>query len=219
MSESGASGAGPGWPAADVLACGVDEAGRGPLAGPVYAAAVVLDPARPIAGLRDSKTLSPRRREQLAAVVREQALAWAVASASAAEIDRINILQATLLAMRRAVEALPVAPALARVDGNRAPRLACRVETLVRGDALDPAISAASILAKTARDECMRALHLRYPGYGFDGHKGYPSAEHLRLLAVHGPCAEHRMSFAPVRAAAARSQVAQPDEPSAGSLR
>lgn len=184
------------------LICGVDEAGRGPLAGPVYAAAVILDPVRPIAGLRDSKALSPRRREQLAVLIRERATAWAIASASAAEIDAINILQATLLAMRRAVDGLSVRPSLARVDGNQAPRLNCQVETLVRGDSLEPAISAASILAKTARDECLRELHLRFPVYGFDGHKGYPSPLHLRLLAEHGPCSEHRMSFAPVRAAA-----------------
>ncbi len=187
------------------LVCGVDEAGRGPLAGPVYAAAVILDPARPVEGLRDSKTLSPRRREQLALLIRERAIAWSIASASAAEIDQINILQATMLAMRRAVEALTVRPVLARVDGNQAPRLDCRVETLVRGDALEPAISAASILAKTARDQCLRELHLRFPIYGFDGHKGYPSQLHLSRLAEHGPCVEHRMSFAPVRAAARAS--------------
>ena len=184
------------------LICGVDEAGRGPLAGPVYAAAVILDPTRPVVGLRDSKTLSPRRREQLAVLIRERAIAWSIASASAAEIDRINILQATLLAMSRAVAGLAVRPVLARVDGNQAPRLECRVETLVRGDSLEPAISAASILAKTARDEYLLELHQRFPIYGFDGHKGYPSAMHLRLLAEHGPCVEHRMSFAPVRAAA-----------------
>ena len=186
----------------DELVCGVDEAGRGPLAGPVYAAAVILDPARPVAGLRDSKALSAGRREHLATLIREHSLAWSIASASAAEIDRINILQATLLAMRRAVEGLAVRPQLARVDGNQAPQLACRVETLVRGDALEPAISAASILAKTARDQYLVELHQRYPVYGFDGHKGYPSPLHLRLLAEHGPCSEHRMSFAPVRAAA-----------------
>jgi len=180
--------------------CGVDEAGRGPLAGPVYAAAVVLDPARPIAGLRDSKTLPPAAREALAEAIRERAAAWGVASASAAEIDSLNILQATLLAMRRAVDALAVEPVLARVDGNRAPRLRCAVETLVRGDALDPAISAASILAKCARDSAMQVLHLRWPVYGFDRHKGYPTAEHLARLREHGPCDEHRRSFGPVRA-------------------
>jgi ribonuclease HII len=179
----------------------VDEAGRGPLAGPVFAAAVILDPARPIVGLRDSKVLSPVRREQLAAEIRERALAWSVASASVEEIDAINILQATLLAMRRAVERLAVAPDLARIDGNRAPILRCAVETLVKGDALDPAISAASILAKTDRDAEMERLHSDYPHYGFDQHKGYPSPLHLELLRAHGPCPAHRRSFAPVRQA------------------
>ena len=188
-----------GLPAQEGPVCGVDEAGRGPLAGPVYAAAVVLDPGAPVAGLRDSKALSARAREALAAAIRERALAWAVASASAAEIDALNILQATMLAMRRAVDGLGLRPALARVDGNRAPVLACAVETLVRGDALDPAISAASILAKCARDAQMDALHERFPQYRFDLHKGYPTALHLALLSEHGPCPEHRRSFAPVR--------------------
>jgi ribonuclease HII len=179
--------------------CGVDEAGRGPLAGPVFAAAVILDDSRPIPGLRDSKVLSPASREALAKAIRERSRAWSVASASAAEIDQMNILQASLLAMRRAVEGLAVRPALARVDGNRAPHLACRVETIVRGDALDPAISAASILAKYERDAAMLELHGRWPQYGFDRHKGYPSAEHRALLERHGPCPEHRRSFAPVR--------------------
>jgi ribonuclease HII len=179
----------------------VDEAGRGPLAGPVFAAAVILDPERPIVGLRDSKVLSPVRREQLAAQIRERALAWSVASASVAEIDAINILQATLLAMRRAVDGLAVAPDLARIDGNRSPILRCAVETLVRGDALDAAISAASILAKTDRDTAMERLHITYPHYGFDQHKGYPSPLHLELLRSHGPCPAHRRSFAPVRQA------------------
>lgn len=183
------------------LVCGVDEAGRGPLAGPVYAAAVILDPANAIAGLRDSKQLSEARREALSDEIRRAALAWAVASASVGEIDRLNILQASLLAMKRAVEALVPAPALARVDGNRAPRLRCAVQTIVGGDALDPAISAASILAKTARDEALRALHRSWPQYGFDAHKGYPTAAHLAALRVHGACPEHRTSFAPVRAA------------------
>lgn len=188
-----------GLPAHEGPVCGVDEAGRGPLAGPVYAAAVVLDPGAPVAGLRDSKALSARAREALAAAIRERALAWSVASASAAEIDALNILQATMLAMRRAVDGLGLRPALARVDGNRAPVLACAVETLVRGDALDPAISAASILAKCARDAQMDALHERFPQYRFDLHKGYPTALHLALLSEHGPCPEHRRSFAPVR--------------------
>jgi len=179
--------------------CGVDEAGRGPLAGPVFAAAVILDPDAPIFGLRDSKALNAGRREALALEIRGRALAWAVASASVAEIDELNILQATMLAMRRAVDALEPRPTLARVDGNRAPRLSCAVETLVRGDALDPAISAASILAKTARDAVLRELHSAWPLYGFDVHKGYPTAEHLRRLREHGPTPEHRRSFRPVR--------------------
>ncbi len=179
--------------------CGVDEAGRGPLAGPVYAAAVILDPARPIAGLRDSKRLSARQRDRLAAEVRERALGWAIAQASAAEIDAINILQASLLAMQRAVGALACVPGLVRVDGNRAPALGLPVETIVGGDDSDPAISAASILAKTARDEHMLRIHVAYPGYGFDRHKGYPTATHLECLARLGPCEHHRRSFAPVR--------------------
>lgn len=181
--------------------CGVDEAGRGPLAGPVYAAAVILDPDRPIAGLRDSKQLSARRREALAIEIRTTALAWSVAQASVAEIDTLNILQATLLAMQRAVNGLALAPVLARVDGNRAPRLACAVQTLVGGDALDPAISAASILAKTDRDAAMQVLHAHYPHYRFDLHKGYPSRVHLEALRRWGPCEHHRQTYAPVRAA------------------
>jgi len=184
------------------IVCGVDEAGRGPLAGPVFAAAVVLDPSRPIEGLRDSKRLPAARRDALADAIRERALGWAVAQASVAEIDRLNILQAALLAMRRAVEALPVTPTLARVDGNQPPRLSCGIELIVGGDATEPCISAASILAKTERDALMRALHARHPEYGFDRHKGYPTAEHLTLLRRHGPCAAHRRSFAPVRAVA-----------------
>jgi ribonuclease HII len=180
--------------------CGVDEAGRGPLAGPVFAAAVVLDPARPIAGLRDSKRLAAARREQLAVLICECAAGWAIAQASVEEIDRLNILQATLLAMQRAVLALPRAPALALVDGNRAPTLTCPVRTVIGGDASEPAISAASILAKTARDALMEDLHVLHPAYGFDRHKGYGSAAHLDALRRHGPCAEHRRSFAPVRA-------------------
>lgn len=179
--------------------CGVDEAGRGPLAGPVYAAAVILDPARPIAGLRDSKRLSALQRDRLAAQVREQALGWAIAQASVAEIDAINILQASLLAMQRAVQALAFAPSLVRVDGNRAPAFGLPVETVVGGDASDPAISAASILAKTARDEHMLRIHVAHPGYGFDRHKGYPTATHLECLVRLGPCEHHRRSFAPVR--------------------
>jgi len=180
--------------------CGVDEAGRGPLAGPVFAAAVVLDPARPIAGLRDSKQLSPARRDALAEAIRAQALGWAIGRASVSEIDRMNVLQATMLAMHRAVTGLPRLPELARVDGDRAPRLPCSVQTIVRGDAIEPCISAASILAKTARDAAMLRLHRRFPGYGFDRHKGYPTADHLEALRRLGPCAAHRRSFAPVRA-------------------
>ena len=189
----------PGLAAPAQRIAGVDEAGRGPLAGPVFAAAVILDPERPILGLRDSKVLSPQRREQLAGEIRERALAWSVASASVEEIDALNILQATLLAMRRAVERLLIAPDLARIDGNRAPILGCAVETLVKGDALDPAISAASILAKTDRDAEMGRLHTDYPHYRFDQHKGYPSPLHLALLRSHGPCPAHRRSFSPVR--------------------
>lgn len=180
------------------LVCGVDEAGRGPLAGPVVAAAVILDPARPIDGLNDSKKLSARRREQLALLIRERALAWAVAEASVDEIDRLNILQASLLAMQRAVAALPVAPVLALIDGNRCPPLACRAEALVGGDGLSAPIAAASILAKTVRDAGMLDMHARHPEYGFNRHKGYPTAAHLAALRAHGPCAEHRRSFAPV---------------------
>jgi len=179
--------------------CGVDEAGRGPLAGPVYAAAVVLDPRRPVDGLRDSKRLSARQRDRLALLIRERAQGWAIASASAAEIDAIDILQASLLAMRRAVLALACTPSLVRVDGNRAPTLEFPVETVIGGDDSDPAIAAASILAKTARDEYMLRIHAEHPGYGFDRHKGYPTAAHLECLARLGPCEHHRRSFAPVR--------------------
>lgn len=178
---------------------GVDEAGRGPLAGPVIVAAVILDPARRITGLDDSKKLSEARREALFPQILDQSLAWAIVNVDADEIDRINILQATLLGMQRAVERLSPAPALALVDGNQAPRLACEVKTLVQGDRLEPAISAASILAKVTRDRLMKDLHLQYPCYGFDRHKGYPTAEHLRLLKEHGPCPVHRKSFKPVR--------------------
>jgi ribonuclease HII len=179
--------------------CGVDEAGRGPLAGPVYAAAVILDPLRPIAGLKDSKLLSERKRTVLEIKIQDQALAFAVACASVEEIDRLNILQATMLAMQRAVQALQCAPDEAWIDGNRAPKLACRARTFVQGDRLHPVISAASILAKTARDAEMLRMHERYPQYGFDRHKGYPTAEHLALLRRHGASDIHRRSFAPVR--------------------
>jgi len=181
------------------VVCGVDEAGRGPLAGPVVAAAVILDPARAIDGLRDSKKLSQARREALAVAIRDGSLGWAIGQASVDEIDQLNILQASLLAMRRAVEALPVMPTLARVDGNQAPRLACGVELIIGGDATEACISAASILAKVERDRMMRALHSLHPEYGFDRHKGYGTALHLESLKRHGPCSEHRRSFAPVR--------------------
>jgi len=179
---------------------GVDEAGRGPLAGAVYAAAVILDPARPISGLADSKALSAARREKLAEVIKTQSLAWCIALASVDEIDSLNILRATLLAMQRAVEGLSVQPQLALVDGNQPPRLRCAVQTIVKGDAKVQAISAASILAKTARDDDLMRLHALYPQYAFDKHKGYGTAQHLSLLREHGPCPEHRRSFAPVRA-------------------
>lgn len=181
------------------LIAGVDEAGRGPLVGTVVAAAVILDPSRPIAGLRDSKKLSEKSRDQLYPEITGQALCWAIASASASEIDQINILQASLLAMKRAVEALTLAPDIALVDGNKCPALACRVEAIVKGDSKVAAISAASILAKVERDRQMYALHESYPQYGFDQHKGYPTALHMALLRQHGPCPEHRRSFGPVR--------------------
>ncbi len=183
----------------DPFVCGIDEAGRGPLAGPVFAAAVILSPSRPIAGLRDSKRLTARTRDALALEIRERALAWAIAEASVDEIDRLNILQATLLAMRRAVEGLGRAPTRARVDGNRAPTLSCPVQTIVGGDDLDPAIAAASILAKTSRDRLMDDYDGRFPQYGFLRHKGYGTREHLVALDCHGPCEIHRRSFAPVR--------------------
>ena len=182
------------------LIAGVDEAGRGPLAGPVVVAAVILDPRRSIDGLDDSKKLSEKRREALFPLIREKSLAWSIVEVDVDEIDLVNILQATLLGMRRAVEKLSRTPSLALIDGNRAPDLECAAKTIVQGDALEPAISAASILAKVARDRLMKELHLRYPVYGFDRHKGYPTAEHLRLLKEYGPCAIHRKSFAPVRA-------------------
>ncbi len=181
------------------LICGVDEAGRGPIAGPVVAAAVILDPRRPIPGLKDSKLLAPRRREALAIAIRQDARAWAVASATVEEIDRLNILQATLLAMRRAVERLEVDPDEAWIDGDHCPRLACKARAVIGGDRSVPQISAASILAKTARDAEMLRLHGRYPHYRLDRHKGYPTPEHLALMAQHGVCEIHRRSFAPVR--------------------
>jgi len=181
-----------------MLIAGVDEAGRGPLAGPVYAAAVILDPARPIAGLRDSKVLSAIQRQRLAVEIRSCSLAWAVAAADVAEIDALNILQATLVAMRRAVEALAVTPTEALIDGNRIPRLACAARAIIKGDRDIAAISAASILAKTARDAVLADLGVLYPLYGFARNKGYGTPEHLAALGRHGPCSEHRRSFAPV---------------------
>ncbi len=183
------------------IIAGVDEAGRGPLAGPDSAAAVILDDARPINGLADSKQLSATAREMLAVEIRNRARAWWVAFASVEEIDRLNILQASLLAMQRAVAGLALAPTLVLVDGNRAPVLPCAARAIIRGDATEPAISAASILAKVARDALLDELDDQYPVYGFARHKGYPTAAHIAALAAHGPCPVHRMSFAPVRAA------------------
>ncbi len=180
------------------LICGVDEAGRGPLAGPVVAAAVILDPRQPIDGLNDSKKLTAARREMLAVEIREKALAWAVAEASVQEIDRINILQASLLAMQRAVSGLSLMPEKALVDGNKCPVLACPVEAIVGGDGKLAAIAAASILAKTVRDALMQELHVLYPQYGFDRHKGYPTALHLAALREHGISPVHRRSYGPV---------------------
>jgi ribonuclease HII len=185
-------------PARVVLVAGIDEAGRGPLAGPVVAAAVILDPKRRIRGLADSKLLTPERREELAILIRERAVAWATGSAEVDEIDRINILHATMLAMTRAVAALAVPPDEALVDGNRCPALACRVRAIVKGDRDVKAISAASIIAKTTRDAMLRELDKVYPQYGFAQHKGYGTPEHLAALDRHGPCPIHRRSFAPV---------------------
>lgn len=184
------------------LVAGVDEAGRGPLAGPVAVAAVILDASRPIDGLNDSKQLSEARREALFPLIQERALAWRVVFVEPDEIDRLNILQATLEGMRRAIAALQPLPELVRIDGNRAPKgLNCMAETLVGGDAIEPAIMAASILAKVSRDRLMVQLHATFPQYGFDVHKGYPTPAHLSALTLHGPCVHHRRSFAPVREA------------------
>ncbi len=183
------------------LIAGVDEAGRGPLAGPVVAAAVMLDELHPVKGLADSKTLSPRRRERLYDEIRAKALCCSVAEATAQEIDQLNILQATLLAMRRAVDGLRLRPHYVLVDGNRLPVLSMPARAIVKGDAKVQAIAAASILAKVHRDRLCLELHERYPQYGFATHKGYPTAEHLQALQQHGACAEHRRSFGPVRAA------------------
>jgi ribonuclease HII len=185
--------------------CGVDEAGRGPLAGPVYAAAVILHPDKPIAGLRDSKKLTASKREALAMQIQRDALAWSIAHCTAAEIDELNILQATMLAMRRAIEALSVQPDLALIDGNRCPVCAVRTEAIVKGDDKVAEIAAASILAKTARDAALLTLHALYPAYAFDQHKGYPTALHLERLRQYGVTPEHRRSYAPVRAVLAIS--------------
>lgn len=180
------------------LVAGVDEAGRGPLAGPVVAAAVILDDLKPIVGLNDSKKLTEKRREKLYDEILAKALCCSIAEASVQEIDTLNILQATLLAMRRAVDGLRLKPVKVLVDGNRLPVLDVRAEAIVQGDALVPAISAASILAKVHRDRMCAQLHAQYPQYGFDRHKGYGTAEHLQVLAEHGPSPWHRSSFAPV---------------------
>jgi ribonuclease HII len=190
---------GLGWFAPGLVA-GVDEAGRGPLAGPVVAAAVILDDRQPIAGLADSKQLSARRRERLFDEIRAKALACCIAQASVEEIDRLNILQATMLAMRRAVDGLRLPPSKVLVDGNRLPVLKVPGEAIVKGDATVAVISAASILAKVHRDRLCAELHAQHPQYGFATHKGYPTAEHLAALRLHGACAAHRSSYAPVRA-------------------
>ena len=201
------------------LVCGVDEAGRGPIAGPVYAAAVILDPIRRVNGLADSKTLTPERREVLAGRIKERAIAWAVAHASVEEIDRINILRASLLAMRRAVEGLKITPEEAWVDGNMCPDLPCAARAIVDGDATHKPISAASILAKTARDAEMRALHDRFPQYGFDQHKGYATAEHLEAVGRLGPCEIHRKSFYAIGVFSQQQLFAQTWEGMAEALR
>lgn len=181
-----------------LLLCGVDEAGRGPLCGPVVTAAVILDPKNPIVGLADSKKLSEKRRERLAIEIKEKALAWCIAEASVDEIDRLNILHATMLAMQRAVAGLSRVPDKVLVDGNRCPRLDVPCEAIVKGDSLVQEISAASILAKTARDAMLLELDKRYPQYGLAGHKGYPTPAHLAALRAHGACEIYRKSFAPV---------------------
>ena len=200
---------GPSW-ARPGLVAGVDEAGRGPLAGPVVAAAVILDDLQPIRGLADSKKLSPRRRAALFDEIRARALACCIAEASVEEIDRLNILQATLLAMRRAVDGLRLLPHRVVVDGNRLPVLAMPAAAIVQGDSKVAAISAASILAKVHRDRLCEALHAHYPAYNFAGHKGYPTAEHLAALQRHGACPAHRRSYAPVRAVLEAGATEQP---------
>jgi ribonuclease HII len=195
---------GPEW-AVPCLLAGVDEAGRGPLAGPVVAAAVILNPAaKPPRGLADSKAISARKRERLFDTIHAEALCVSVASATVEEIDRLNILQATMLAMQRAVAGLRLPPQRVLIDGNRVPTLPMPVAAVVQGDARVAAISAASILAKVTRDRLCEELHANWPQYGFAGHKGYPTAEHLAALSQHGPCTAHRRSYAPVRQAAER---------------
>ncbi|MGC3964952.1 MAG: ribonuclease HII [Rhodocyclaceae bacterium] len=190
------------------LICGVDEAGRGPLCGPVVAAAVILNPARPIAGLADSKKLTEKKRDTLAVLIREHALAWAIAEASVEEIDTLNILHATMLAMTRAVAGLSITPHEVLIDGNRVPSgLSVSARAIVQGDATEAAISAASILAKTHRDALLHHLDDQYPGYGFRQHKGYPTPEHLRALIELGPTPAHRTSFGPVREAVAQGRL------------
>jgi ribonuclease HII len=188
-----------------LFVAGVDEAGRGPLAGPVVAAAVILDSASSVSGLRDSKQLSAHARRRLARIIRQRARAWAIAHATVAEIDALNILQASLLAMERAVSNLLLEPTLVLVDGNRAPSLACQTRAIVKGDVTVPAISAASIVAKVFRDSVMSKLDRKYPVYGFAQHKGYGTSQHIDALRVHGACAVHRRSFRPVRAVLART--------------
>ncbi len=184
---------------------GVDEAGRGPLAGPVVIAAVILDPSRPINGLADSKVLTAKRRSELAVQIRERSVAWAIIAVEVDEIDRVNILQASLLGMSRALRALALAPSLALIDGNRLPHdLPCPGRAIIGGDASEQAISAASILAKTERDRLLVELDHDYPGYGFAKHKGYPTTAHFEALNQYGPCPQHRRSYAPVRVAMAR---------------
>lgn len=197
------------------LLAGVDEAGRGPLAGPVVAAAVILDETQPIAGLADSKKLTARQRERLFDEIKAKALCCCIAQASVEEIDRLNILHATMLAMRRAVEGLRLKPALVQVDGNRVPPLHVPAQAVVKGDSKVQAISAASILAKVHRDRLCEQLHQAYPQYGFDGHKGYPTAVHLAALREHGATPEHRRSYAPVKAVLAASVQRVSERPGA----
>ena len=194
---------------AEAIIAGVDEVGRGPLCGPVVTAAVILDPLRPIEGLNDSKKLTERRREQLFDVIKARALAWSLGRAEVEEIDQINILQATMLAMQRAVLGLSIKPSLALIDGNRCPKLPCAAEAVIKGDSRVPEIAAASILAKVARDREMRVLDQQYPGYGIAKHKGYPTREHLAALFRLGVTPLHRRSFRPVRALVESSPVSE----------